>query len=135
MFNNFSSIPQYICEWNKLNEYIRTSNFDCFVKSVKTMIFTQQYGCTQFSPLKSHISVHYINKDYITTRRIVILYQTSSSHTFISDPRALHASLQCLRTHPVRKQIAVRAIRRIKLLIRGVLGNLGGLCVMGLIHF
>ena len=33
---------------------------------------------------------------------------------FISDHRALHASLQCIRPHPVRKQISVRAIRRIK---------------------
>ena len=29
------------CEWNKLNECIRTSNFDCFRKSVETMLFTQ----------------------------------------------------------------------------------------------
>ena len=28
------------CEWNKLSEHIRTSNFDCFMKSVKTMLFT-----------------------------------------------------------------------------------------------
>ena len=33
------------CEWNKLSEHIMTSNFDCFRKSVKTMLFTQQYGC------------------------------------------------------------------------------------------
>ena len=33
------------CEWNKLREHFRTSNFDCFRKSVKTMLFTQQYGC------------------------------------------------------------------------------------------
>ena len=33
---------------------------------------------------------------------------------FISDHRVLHASLQCIRPHPVRKQIAVRALRRIK---------------------
>ena len=33
------------CEWNKLSEHIRTSNFDCFRKGVKTMLFTQQYGC------------------------------------------------------------------------------------------
>ena len=26
------------CEWNKLSEHIRTSNFDCFRKSVKTML-------------------------------------------------------------------------------------------------
>ena len=33
------------CEWNKMSEHIRTSNFDCFRKSVRTMLFTQQYGC------------------------------------------------------------------------------------------
>ena len=32
-------------EWNNLSECIRTSNFDSFRKSVKTMLFTQQYGC------------------------------------------------------------------------------------------
>ena len=26
------------CEWNKLSEHISTSNFDCFRKSVKTML-------------------------------------------------------------------------------------------------
>ena len=35
------------CEWNKLSEHIRTSNFDCFKKSVKTMLFTQQYGAVR----------------------------------------------------------------------------------------
>ena len=33
------------CEWNKLSECVRTSSFDSFRKSVKTMLFTQQYGC------------------------------------------------------------------------------------------
>ena len=33
---------------------------------------------------------------------------------FICYHRALHASLQCKRPQPVRKQISVRAIRRIK---------------------
>ena len=33
------------CEWNKLSECIRTSTFDSFRKSVKTMLFTQQYEC------------------------------------------------------------------------------------------
>ena len=32
-------------EWNKLSEHIKTSNFDWFRKGVKTMLFTQQYGC------------------------------------------------------------------------------------------
>ena len=30
---------------DKLIECIRTSTFDSFRKSVKTMLFTQQYGC------------------------------------------------------------------------------------------
>ena len=33
------------CEWNKLSECIRTSSFYSFRRSVKTMLFTQQYGC------------------------------------------------------------------------------------------
>ena len=32
------------CQWNKLSEYIRASYFDCFGKSVKTMLFIQQYA-------------------------------------------------------------------------------------------
>ena len=48
------------CEWNKLSEHIGTSNFDCFKKSVKTMLFTQQireqylksYYCRRPSHLK-----------------------------------------------------------------------------------
>ena len=32
-------------EWNKLSEGIRTSTFHSFRKSVKTMLFTQQYEC------------------------------------------------------------------------------------------
>ena len=31
------------CEWNKLSECIRTSHFDSFRNSVKTMLFTLQY--------------------------------------------------------------------------------------------
>ena len=45
--NNFlerSFIYAAPCEWNKLSECIRTSTFDSFRKSVKTMLFTQQYG-------------------------------------------------------------------------------------------
>ena len=33
------------CEWKKLSECIRTSTFDSFRKSIKTMLFTQHYGC------------------------------------------------------------------------------------------
>ena len=31
------------CDWNKLSDHIRTSNFGCFRKSVETMLFIQQY--------------------------------------------------------------------------------------------
>ena len=44
-FRERSFIYAAPCEWNKLSECIRTSTFDSFRKSVKTMLFTQQYGC------------------------------------------------------------------------------------------
>ena len=44
-FHERSFIYAAPCEWNKLSECIRTSTFDSFRKSVKTMLFTQQYGC------------------------------------------------------------------------------------------
>ena len=83
--NNFferSFIYAAPCEWNKLSEHIRTYNFYCFWKSVKTMLFTQQlwmltvnvyiiviYGvitvnyckCTVlYSPRNSYLYVHWI---------------------------------------------------------------------------
>ena len=44
------------CKWNKLSETecIRTSNFDRFMKSVKPMLFTQQYNNNNIC-LKSNI--------------------------------------------------------------------------------
>ena len=45
VFLECSFIYVVSCEWNNLSECIRTSNFDSFRKSVKTMLFTQQYGC------------------------------------------------------------------------------------------
>ena len=38
-FLEHSFIYAASCEWNKLSEHISTSNFDCFRKSVKTMLF------------------------------------------------------------------------------------------------
>ena len=46
--------------------------------------------------------------------RTVIFISDCTVSDFISDHRVLHASLQCIRPHPVRKQITVRALRRIK---------------------
>ena len=64
------------CEWNKLSEHIRTSNFDCFRKSVKTIwmltvnvyiiiiydvITLDYYKCILlYSPLNSYLYVHWI---------------------------------------------------------------------------
>ena len=43
-FPEHSFISAVPCEWNKLSEHIRMSNFDCFRKRVKTMLFIQKYG-------------------------------------------------------------------------------------------
>ena len=61
---------------------------------------------------RKHRSHHLL--DYIITRKDCNIISDCLVSDFISDHRALHASLQCIRPHPVRKQIAVRAIRRIK---------------------
>ena len=53
-------------------------------------------------------------RNYIITRKDCNIILDVLVSYFISDHRALHASLQCIRTHPVWKQISVRAIRRIK---------------------
>ena len=52
--------------------------------------------------------------DYIITRKDCNIISDCTVSDFISDHRVLHASLQCIRPHPVRKQITVRALRRIK---------------------
>ena len=52
--------------------------------------------------------------DYIITRKDCNIISDCTVSDFISDHRVHHASLQCIRPHPVRKQIAVRALRRIK---------------------
>ena len=72
-----------------------------FCNILETFRFVQNI-CTE-----THRSHHLL--DYIITRK-----ECNIISDFISDHRALHASLQCIRPHPVRKQIAVRAIRRIK---------------------
>ena len=74
------------CEWNKLSEHIRTSNFDCFRKSGKTIvIYTTIWMLTVnlyiiviyyvitvddckcillYSPLNSYLYVHWILNKY-----------------------------------------------------------------------
>ena len=48
------------------------------------------------------------------TRKDCNIISDCTVSDFISDHRVLHASLQCIRLHPVRKQIPARALRRIK---------------------
>ena len=60
-----------------------------------------------------HVRSHHL-LDYIITRKDCNIITDCTVSDFISDHRVLHASLQCIRPHPVRKQIAVRSPRRIK---------------------
>ena len=77
-----------------------------FCNILETFRFVQNI-CTE-----THRSHHLI--DYIITRKDCNIISDFLVSDFISDHRALYASLQCIRPHHVRKQIAVRAIRRIK---------------------
>ena len=52
--------------------------------------------------------------DYIITRKDCNIISDYTVSDFISDHRVLHASLQYMRPLPVRIQITVRALRRIK---------------------
>ena len=51
---------------------------------------------------------------YIITRKDCDYTSNFEVSDFISDHRALHLSLRCLRSHPARKRIQVRALRRIR---------------------
>ena len=68
---------------------------------------------------KRHVSIFNVPEhntvfENITTRKDCNIISDFLVSDFISDHRALHASLQCIRPHPVRKHISVRVIRRIK---------------------
>ena len=80
--------------------------FSCFCNILKTFGFVQNI-CKE-----THRSHHLL--DYIITRKDCNIISDFLVSDFISVHRVLHVSLQCIRPHPVRKQIAVRAIRRIK---------------------
>ena len=72
----------------------------------------ETFGFVQNICTETHRSHHLL--DYIITREDCNIISDFLVSDFISDHRALYASLQCIRPHPVRKQIAVRTIRRIK---------------------
>ena len=72
----------------------------------------ETFGFVQNKCTETHRSHHLL--DYIITIKDCNIISDFLVSDFISDHRALHPSLQCKRPHPVRKQISVRAIRRIK---------------------
>ena len=72
----------------------------------------ETFGFAQNICTETHRSHHLL--DYIITRKDCNIISDCTVSDFISDHRVLHASLQCIRTHPVRKQIAVRTLCRIK---------------------
>ena len=67
------------CEWNKLSEHIRTSNFDCFRKSVKSnVIYTTIWMLT----VNVYIIVIYdvITVDYC---KCILLYSPLNSYLYV----------------------------------------------------
>ena len=72
----------------------------------------ETFGFVQNICTETHQSHHLL--DYIITRKDCNIISDCTVSDFILDHRVLHASLQCIRPHPVRKQITVRALRQIK---------------------
>ena len=85
--------------WIVLTEYNR------FINILNTFDFTQHVN------MPTHNSGHLL--DYVIARKDNNLLTNIIVSDFISDHRVLHASLTCQRPHPARKQIQVRALRRI----------------------
>ena len=71
----------------------------------ETFGFTQNINVTT--------SKHHHLLDYIITRKYCEYISNFAVSHFISDHRALHASVRCTRPHPVRKRLRVRALRSI----------------------
>ena len=91
-----------------------------FIIFLKTFGFLQNtYLLILFIPMwdlknictETHRSHHLL--DYIIKRKDCNMISDCTVSNFIAD-RVLHVSLQCIRPDPVRKQIAVRALRLIK---------------------
>ena len=70
------------------------------------------FGFVQNICTETHRSHHLL--DYIITRKDCNIISDCTVSDFISDHLVLHASLQSIRPYPFLKQIAVRALRRIK---------------------
>ena len=102
MSGNIVIVGYFNIDWLNTNGSERKR----FYNILETFGFVQNIGT------ETHRSHHLL--DYIITRKDCNILSDCTVSDFISDHRVLHASLQCIRPHPVRKQLAVRAIRRIK---------------------
>ena len=102
MIGNIVIVGDFNIDWSNTNGSERKR----FYNILETFGFVQNI-CTE-----THRSHHLL--DYIITRKDRNIISDCTVSDFISDHRVLHAFLQCIRPHPVRKQIAVRALRRIK---------------------
>ena len=71
----------------------------------------ETFGFTQ--NINVATSTHHHLLDYIITRKYCEYISNFAVSHFISDHRALHASVRCLHLHPVRKRLMVRALQRI----------------------
>ena len=102
MNGNSDIVGDFNIDWLNTNrsERKRLNNI------LDTFAFVQNI-CTE-----THRSHHLL--EYIITRKDCYVISDCTVSDFISDHRVLHASLQCIRPHPVRKQIVVRALHRIK---------------------
>ena len=94
-----------VCDFNI--DFLDSSDYEYnkFINILNTFDFTQHVN------MPTHNSGHLL--DYVITRRDNNLFSNIIVSDFISDHRVLHASLTCQRPHPARKQIQVRALRRI----------------------
>ena len=102
MNDNIVRVGDFNIDWLKTNGSERKR----FYNIIKTFGFVQNI-CTE-----THLSHHLL--DYIITRKDCNIISDCTVSDFISNHRVLHASLQCIRPLPVRKQIVVRALGRIK---------------------
>ena len=85
-----------------LDVHLRETNCNCMHILLRALYFINIY----------YVYIIY-NVIIVITRRDNNLLSNIIVSDFISDHRVLHASLTCQRPHPARKQIQVRALRRI----------------------
>ena len=76
------------------------------------LLFLKLLGFLKNMEVATSKHLHLLN--YIITRKDCDYTSNFRVSDFISDHRALHLSLRCMRPHPARKRIQVRALRRIR---------------------